>query len=146
MCGVISMKSRKMFNRVIGALLSTIVVSTILSIKAYNPISERKPNTGYETFTSYFIIFMIFVGVAYLLGGIIFSYIIDTFIENKWLKFIYYLMAGFIVGVLSIIVFILFLSGPMEDNKTVLYFGMYGSLGAGIFYIILSLLNRKFSN
>lgn len=130
-----------MLKKIIAAVLSTAVSSFVLSIKMYTPLSERHPNTGYESFCSWLPLFLVILGLAYILGGIPCSLLIDRFVKKTSMRFISYLIAGFIVGIITTLIFISFLSGPFLDFTTVLVFGLYGSLGAMVFYFLLVLLN-----
>jgi hypothetical protein len=116
------------------ALLSAVVSSFILTIMFYNP-----------SFGNGFPIFLSITGPAYLLGGISCSLLINRFTENLWMKLIYFIIAGFIVGIITILVFISFLNSPPPEiwraiiNGIIV--GLYGSVSALIFYLIELLIN-----
>jgi hypothetical protein len=95
-----------------------------------------------------FIIIFVLTGTAYLLGGISCSYTINKITNVHWLKFIYFIIAGFIVGIITMLIFISTLNPPSNgysvDFSTIvggLKVGLYGSIGALIFYVIESTLN-----
>lgn len=122
-----------MIIKFIVALLSSAVSSLILSIVFNNP--------QFNGFT----LFLAITGPAYILGGISCSLLIDKFTENRWMKLIYFIIAGFIVGIITILVFISFLNGPPPEiwraiiNGIIV--GLYGSVSALIFYLLELLIN-----
>lgn len=122
-----------MLTKFTAALLSTFVFSRILTFFYYDSVG-----TG--------IILPIIAG-AYILGGIMCSILIDKWTKSIWKKLLYFIIAGFVVGILTILVFILTLSPPANgysmNVSTIIngvIFGLHGSIGALIFYLIELLL------
>lgn len=124
-----------MLNKFIAALISTFLSSIILTVLYFDALGNG------------FLLFLSITGGVYILVGIPSSMLIDNWAESKWLKLLYFIVIGFVVGILTILVFILSLSAPSNgytlDLSTILrgcVFGLYGSIGAFIFYIIENLL------
>lgn len=124
-------------KRVIVALLSAIIFSIILSYISYTPISEREPNTWYESFGSLVTVYLLFSVPAYLLGGVPVSLFIDRYVKKGIIKLLFYLIAGFFVGVATIV--ISFMTVALE----VLSYGVLG-LCASLLFFVLMLLTKRF--
>ncbi|WP_407270411.1 hypothetical protein [Radiobacillus sp. PE A8.2] len=117
------------------ALLSTFLSSLILTLVFHDSLGNG------------FLLFLPITGGAYILGGITCSILIDKWTTKNWIKFFYFIIAGFVVGILTILVFILTLSPPsngysidLSTIKNGMIFGVYGSIGALVFYVIDLLL------
>jgi hypothetical protein len=120
-------------RRVIVALLSTVVFSLILAYIDYTPVSERLPDTSYGSFFSPIPFLIIITGVPYILGGIPISMLIDKYVDKLIVKLPLYLMGGYMVGVLNLVIsFETFALG-------MLWLGIYGVAGSLIFFIIMTL-------
>lgn len=124
-------------RRIIIALLSTIIFSMILAIIMYTPISDRHLNTWYDPFGAWISFLLMITGVAYLLGGVPISSLIDKYVDKEIIKLPFYLMAGFLVGCITIM--ITFATISLE----ILSFGIYGAVGSLIFFTFMS-LNKAF--
>jgi uncharacterized PurR-regulated membrane protein YhhQ (DUF165 family) len=140
---------RKSFNkgvkgmkkRVLVALSSTVILSLILSLFLYTPESERRPNTLYEPFGAYVEIILFLAGLAYFLGGIPLSIYIEKIAKKTSSKLIAYIGFGYLVGALTTLIFTMLLGGP-HDIFIIFYYGLYGSLGAFIFYVGMFVSNK----
>ncbi|WP_042145505.1 hypothetical protein [Paucisalibacillus sp. EB02] len=126
-------------RRVIAALLSTIVFSLILAYIDYTPVSERIPDTSYGSFISPIPFLIIITGVPYILGGIPVSILIDKYVDKFIVKLPLYLMGGYIVGVITLVI-----SFGTFSFKF-LWLGIYSVAGSLIFFIIMS-LNARLKN
>jgi MFS family permease len=126
-------------SRVIVALLSTFIFSLILAYIDYTPVSERLPDTSYGSFISPIPFLIIITVVPYFLGGIPVSILIDKYVDKLIVKLPLYLMGGYIVGVITLV--ISFGTFAIE----MLWFGIYGVAGSLIFFIIMS-LNARLKN
>lgn len=113
-----------MARRLVVALLSTVILSVVLAY-LYSTIK----------------IFLIITGYAFLLGGIPTSMLIDKIIRKEPLKLTCYLISGFVLGVITIIIFSLLIGGG-SLNLSILTFGIFGAIGSFIFYSLLSLLQN----
>ena len=125
-----------MLTKFTAALLSTFIFSLILVVY-YDFI-------GTWLFSG---VLLPITGGAYILGGIMCSILIDKWAKSNWLKLFYFIIAGFVVGILTILVFILTLNPPTKgyaiNVSTIIngvIFGLHGSIGALIFYLIELLL------
>lgn len=76
-----------------------------------------------------------------MIGDIPCSLWIDRFAKGVVTKLISYLLLGLVVGIVTILIFIAFLSGQFIGAGNLFIFGVYGSVGAVIYYFFLSLLN-----
>lgn len=119
-------------RKVYVALLSTIIFSIMLAYIMYTPISDRHPDTWYDSFGAPIPFLLCITGVAYLLGGIPVSLFIDKYIDKEILKLPLYLIAGFIVGVLTMMISFGTFSLQMFG------FGIFGATGSLIFFIVMS--------
>lgn len=124
-------------RRIIVALLSTVIFSVILAYIMYTPISDRQPDTWYDPFGAPIPFLLLITGAAYLLGGVLVSSLIDRYVDKEIIKLPFYLIAGFIVGVMTIM--ISFGTIALE----ILWFGIYGAVGSLIFFSFMS-LNKAF--
>ncbi|MBM7572356.1 hypothetical protein [Aquibacillus albus] len=104
----------------------------------YTPISERNSDTWYDPFGAYLPILLMVIGLAYFLCGIPASMLIDKYVNKETVKMLIYLIVGFVAGILTILIFILFLGGG-PITFSVLAFGIYGSAGSFIFFIFMIL-------
>jgi len=84
-------------------------------------------------------------GCAYLLGGIPVSFFIDKYVGNEKLKFVFYLITGFIVGFITLIIFSLLFSGG-QITLHVLKYGLFGCVGAFMFFIFMLLTTKLEKN
>ncbi|MFC4404450.1 hypothetical protein [Gracilibacillus xinjiangensis] len=120
-------------KRLVVALLSTVIFSLVLAYMIYTPVSERHSNTWYDPFGAPVPTLLLITGLAYLLGGIPASLLIDKYVEKRIIKLPLYLSSGFIVGIITII----------SSFKTILleslWYGIYGLVGSLIFFSIMSL-------
>src|SRR5690625_726881 len=123
-------------KRLVVALLSNVIYSFLLAYIMYTSLADREPNTWYESFGAPITILLIFTGVAYLLGGIPVSLVFDKYIKKEIIKFPLYLIAGFIVGVL--VIMISFWTVTID----LLWFGLYGVVGSIIFFTLI-VLSKK---
>lgn len=124
-------------RRVIVALLSAIIFSLILSYISYTSISEREPNSWYGSFGSLVTVYLIFSVPAYLLGGVPVSLYIDKYVKKGIIKLLFYLLAGFFVGVVTIVI------SAMAVAPEVLWYGVVG-LFASLLFFVLMLLTKRF--
>ncbi|MBM7569911.1 hypothetical protein [Aquibacillus albus] len=129
-----------MLRRLIVSLLSTVIFSLILAYMMFTPVSERNPDSWYDSFGAPIPILLLITGLAYLVGGIPISIFIDKNVEKEIIKLIFYLIAGFIVGVLTITIVSLLSGGPITFSFFA--FGIYGSVGSSIFFIFMILTIR----
>ncbi|WP_042142771.1 hypothetical protein [Paucisalibacillus sp. EB02] len=131
-----------MFKRkVIVALFSTIVFSLILAYIDYTPVSERLPDTSYGSFFSPIPFLIILTGVPYILGGIPVSMLIDKYVDKLIVKLPLYLMGGYIVGVITMVISF----GTFSFSPEFLWLGIYGVVASLIFFVIMS-LNARLKN
>lgn len=125
-----------MKRRIIVALLSTVIFSLIIAYIWYTPLSEREPNTWYDPFGSIMTILIMFSAPAYLLGGVPISFYIDKYVEKEIIKLPIYLLSGFAVGIITIVI------AAMAVALEVLWFGIYGSFASLIFFVLMLLTSR----
>lgn len=114
-----------MYRRIFASLLSTVTLSFILAYLMSAPIYH----------------FLTITGIAYLLGGIPVSIYIDKYIKSVKIKWLVYLISGFIVGIITIIVFSLFINGG-TITLSVFIFGLHGAIGSLIFLFYLLITNK----
>lgn len=126
-----------MKNRIIAALVSTLIFSLFYALLVYTPEAARLENHWYESFSSLMILPAIFTLPAYLIGGVPLSILIDRRVKVPFLQMFLYLLAGFIVGILTVVI------SFKTINLEVLYFGLYGLLASFIFYLLLKLMLRR---
>lgn len=124
-------------RRIIVALLSAIIFTLILSYISYTPVTEREPNTWYESFGSFVQIYLLFSVPAYLLGGVPISLYIDKHVKKGIIKLFLYLLGGFFVGVVTIVI------SFMTVALDVLKYGIV-CLFASLLFFVLMLLTKRF--
>lgn len=124
-------------RRIMIALSSTVIFSIILAFIMYTPISDRQSNTWYDPLSAPLPFLLLITGAAYVLGGVPVSTLIDKYVEKAIIKLPFYILAGFIVGCITIM--ITFGTISLE----ILSFGIYGATGSLIFFILMS-LNKAF--
>src|SRR5690625_2606846 len=124
-------------RRIIIALLSTVIYSLVLAYIMYTPIPDRHLDTWYDSFGAPLPFLLFITGAAYLIGGISASSLIDKYVDKEIIKLPIYLIAGFIVGVMTIMV------SFSTISLELLQFGIYGAAGSLIFFIFM-LLNKTF--
>lgn len=112
-----------MKERIYAAILSTLIFSLVFAALGYSPEAA-----SYEEFSSLFYLAAIFSLPAYLIGGIASSILIDKMISQAFLNFLAYLLAGFIVGFLTIAISL------QSLHFSLVYFGLFGLFASSIFY------------
>ena len=67
----------KILEKVLVSVLSTLILSLLLAIIVYTPEVERMANVYYEPFYGLFIIYFIYSLPVYVVGGVLYSFIVD---------------------------------------------------------------------
>lgn len=136
------------FRKIIVSILSAIILSFSLALLEYTPEAERYSGVGYFSFGGLFLIYLIYSLPVYLIGGSLYSIVVDVFlgriqIRNKLLKYvtelIIYAAGGLLV--MGIILMLILRDG----NNGGLYIDsvfIFGAVASLLFFHI-SLLWKK---
>lgn len=135
-------------EKIIVSVLSALILSLTLAFLAYIPVAEQQEGVGYFSFGGLFFIYLIYSLPVYLIGGSIYSFLVDISLKqiqlrNKLLKY----FTEFIVyaaGGLLIIGILLMITLP-DGNNDGLYIGrvlIFGTVASLLFFHI-SLSWRK---
>ena len=121
-------------KRFLSAVIAAILFAIIYSAISYAPESQREPNTYYFGFTETMAFVILYAGPIFFLIGIPLSIMIDKLMESKKSpyikKFIFYSMAGLLIGALFPLILLPGLNSP---SLIVLYAGI-GFMAANIYY------------
>lgn len=114
-----------LWNKLLVAILSTLIYAFLFTYIA--------TKFQQETWIVMYVI-LIFVGPCYLVGGILFTTLIDSKVHNRFIQLILYLISG---GIVSMIVF-QFILHPPNTIRFIdsLYTSIYGITAALLFWII----------
>ena len=90
----------KVLEKIIVAVLSSVILSLTLAFLMYTPVAEQQPGVGYSSFQSLIIIYLIYSLPVYLIGGGLYSAFVNVYIESMRFrnKFIKYIVVFFIWG------------------------------------------------
>lgn len=131
------------------ALLSTLIFSILLAFWEYVPVSQQEPNSAYTTFSGLVILYSIYALPIYLLGGVLYSYIVDSVLgkihfRSKRAKYITSVL-GYGAGGLLIVGIILgvnlIVDGSLSDILVFNFF-ILGAVAALVFFHISLALNK----
>lgn len=127
----------------IGVAISTsIVLSLLMSIRSYTPISEQKENVLHWLFSDLFMLFLIYSMPVILISGVPVSMLIDRFIriKNSSIEFILRtIIYGFSGGLVFLILLIVLSSGKIfTQYLDDLDYTIIGIVAAILFYWIES--------
>jgi len=125
--------------RLFTTIASAILFSILLSINGYAPVNVRHEGTIYWSFSGLFIVFFIFSGAIYMIGGLPCSLLADAAVRkmkpDSWLAFclrtLLYGFAGFILTILFQIV-----NGSSGDIGAISKFSLLGVIAALLFLYI----------
>lgn len=123
-------------KRILIALLSAILFSLILSYISYTPLTEREPNSGYGSFGSFIWFYLLFSIPVYLFGAIPLSFFIDKHVEKELVKLPLYVLGGFFVGIITIMI------SFMAIGLELLKYGAVGAFAGFIFFVLMWLTKR----
>jgi len=100
-----------MIRSICSALLTSILVSTILTYSSYTPVSERASDTMYTSVSGIFVFYAIYALPIILISGLL----TDAFIWNRlkhlstWVRFfvqsVLYGLFGILIGTILILTF-----------------------------------------
>ncbi|RUS48257.1 hypothetical protein [Cohnella sp. AR92] len=137
------MRRENFIRKLIVALITSSLLSFIMAIIMYVPLSEQKPGSAYWSVPGLWIVYFIFSTLIIIIGGIPYSFFIDSvstrikFLEDNKIKrillnSIMYIFGGFLIFT----IFVLFDSNEVEFNDfvSVYKFYIFGVIGALLFY------------
>ncbi|MUK89293.1 hypothetical protein GMD78_13015 [Ornithinibacillus sp. L9] len=137
------------FRKGIVSVLSALILSLSLALLEYTPEAEQQTGVGYFSFGGLFFIYLIFSLPVYLIGGSLYSIVVDVFLGriqfgNKLLKYVTELIIYVAGGLLIMGIIILMLTLP-DGNNGGLYINRVFILGAvaSLLFFHISLLWRK---
>ena len=125
-----------LFKKIVIALLSAVIFSLIMSYIEYTPVPKRDPDIWYTSFYSFVLVFLMFSGPAYLFGVVPISLYIDKYVKREYIKLPLYLFGGFIIGIISSIIFF------RSVTSEFWIYGVLGSFASLIFFVLMFLINR----
>lgn len=136
--------TNEIIKRILIGIMGTVIFSILLAIFAYEPTTNRQPNSNYTSLPGLFIIYATYSGPFYIIAGIFWSLIIDKYISNLqqlnwakyWKKFFAYIFAGLISSLALIIIY------NFETNHY-FYLGIIASL---IYYHIIIIWEYYYKN
>lgn len=128
-----------LIKRIIVAILSTIIFSIVLAYMMGAPVLDWHQNSWYAPLNAWIPFLLLITGIPYLLGGVTASLLIDKYIDKEIIKFPFYLIAGFIVGVITVIITF----GTISISIEMLLLGIFGTAGSLIFFVLM-LLSKAF--
>jgi hypothetical protein len=122
-------------------ILSSIILSLLLALHFYIPLSVQREGTLYWSFTGLMIVYMIYSMPVILLGGVPFSILVDKLVKYKGNRKISLLIHTLVYGLGGIMVFFLFIVvlskgdilNDLKDSIQQFYIGIFGSI---LFYYI----------
>lgn len=135
----------QIIRRCIVALVAALIFCLGLALIYYTPVQERGADTYYSPFGSLFIIYLLYAGPVYFIGGVPSSILIDVLIRKLGLAHpvIQYVCGGIayaVAGVIVMTLFGLFLSGG--DSLDILPGWLWiGSTLASLLYYHVLLLS-----
>ncbi|RDW17723.1 hypothetical protein [Oceanobacillus chungangensis] len=127
-------------KRILIGVIATVLFSVSLAIFAYEPVSNRQPNSSYTSLAGLFTIYAIFSGPVFIIAGVIWSFVIDKVsvkhqhyprLKRYLRKSIWYISAG----VVSTLIFLFILSnGAIVYNSETFGFLSLGIIASLIYY------------
>ena len=142
----------EIIKRILIGVIATCLFSVLLAIFAYEPVSNRQPNSSYTSLSGLFTIYAIYSGPVFIIAGVIWSFVIDKMSvkhqhnsrsKRYFSKFIWYMLAG----IISTWIFLFILSrGAIVYNSETFGFICLGIIASLIYYhlqIIWQLLLNK---
>ncbi|MFJ8063704.1 hypothetical protein ACIQYS_03655 [Psychrobacillus sp. NPDC096426] len=138
-------------KRILIGIVATALLSISIAVFAYEPISNRQPNTSYTSLSGLFIIYTTYSGPILIIAGVIWSFIIDNLCVKYQkqfgsIRYFINLVCYILAGVVSTIIFLLILSnGAVEFNSETINFMGLGIIASLIYYHIL-VIWRSFFN
>lgn len=113
-------KGTLLLEKVVTALLSTLLFSLIFACFEHTPIEEQEVNIGYFSFGELFGVYLMYSLPVFLLCGGLYSFFADIFLKNircrnSLLKYIAGLLVYLVGGLLIVGVFYLILLIIYED-------------------------------
>lgn len=138
-----------MLQKLLIALVSAVVLSTIISVIAYTPISERLADSSYTSFGGLMLLNLLYSVPVFAIGGVSASYLIEKLVAKISLfdkytyfpNFLLYALAGVLVGFLFLIV--ISKGGQIEHGFSYGPFLLLCIAGAIVFYHLL-IFTKKF--
>ncbi|RNB91902.1 hypothetical protein EDM56_03890 [Brevibacillus fluminis] len=137
-----------MVAKVTTALVSSLVFCLSLAIVSYVPMIEHDPNSFYSSFFDLLVLFLIYAGPVYILGGIPSAILIEMLqrriaLTNRVGLYFFNVCAYLIAGVL--VTFLLLLINSQgrlltEAIRENLIFFVLGAIAAVLYYHVLMLL------
>lgn len=143
---MLNMRSEIM-KRILTAVLSTFLFSTLLAWVSYTPSVQREPNVYYFGFLETFFLVVIYAGPVYFLAGIPLSIIIDELIgktksNSRWTKYFFGLGLYSLVGVLVGFIFPILFTENI-DLQGIIPYSIYGCIAANFYYHVVLLVLKK---
>lgn len=139
----------RFFGKTIIAALSTLIFSLSLALLEYIPLEEQQADVGYSPYGSLVIIYFIYSFPIYLIGGSVYSYFADVFVNkvqfpSQLLKYIisfFVYMAGGILIVGLLLLIILLVEGDIAGLLISKFF-IVGALASLLYFHISLILNK----
>lgn len=127
-------------KRILIGVIATVLFSVTLAVILYEPVSNRQPNSSYNSLSGIFTMYAIFSGPVFVIAGVISSFVIDKMsskhqhysIRKRYFrKSIWYIFAG----VVSTLIFLFILSnGSIVYNLMTFYFLSLGIIASLLYY------------
>lgn len=115
-----------LLRRVIIALFLTVIFGLTFASMTYGSILASLSLSGYIFFC----------------GGIPASILIDKYVEKEGIKLIFYLISGFIIGMITITCILSLLGGLEAVIPLAVMYGFYGLVGNFLFCILMFITIR----
>lgn len=137
----------KVLEKIIVAVLSSIILSLALAFLMYTPVAEQQSGVGYSYFKSLIILYLNYSLPVYLIGGGLYSAFIDVYIGQIQFrnKFIKYIVGLFVYGVGGLLIIgLIFLFDSNHSLLDILKVLIFGLLAALLFFHVSIILKKAF--
>ncbi|RCW63899.1 hypothetical protein [Saliterribacillus persicus] len=125
-------------EKIIVSVLSALILSLTFAFSEYTPVAEQQAGVGYFSFTGLLFIYFIYSCPVYLIGGSIYSYFADIYLNqiqfrNKLLKYVTEFIVYVVGGLLIIGIFLILLGGYNSASNIYMIF-LFGAVASLLFF------------
>lgn len=140
-------KRNYFIRKIVVSILSTLLICLFLAIMEYRPAEEGWRGVGNHSFWGLYLMYLILVSPVYLIGGNIYSILVDYVWNrfrnvNRVYQFISIVFIYAIGGCALLILYVVLLfHGNIFNGFTILFY-LVGMLAGVIYYLLDSLIVR----
>jgi hypothetical protein len=136
------MQKKYLYRKLVVAIISSLLLCSWIAYLVYTPTLEQDEGSLYWSFL---IIYLIYATPVFLIGGVLFSILVDKlrstinwFSTYKKMDFIICLIIYGIGGTVVVLIFLIFITEGRIFNDTGVYwwFYVYGIVGSVCYYFI----------